>query len=157
MLKIVGSSGRMRWLNAAQARKYITTPLAAVSAHAPPKHTFKRHLSTSQNHFREWVDEQNASSYTYLTSKLKASDPISHEVYSYKVDFEATCSDVQFAQEGAYLEITNAEMEKYFPEGLAGEMKEEITDTGRNAWMVRNTGKVLCRYHRLHFMHRSLY
>ena len=37
------------------------------------------------------------------------------------------------------------EVDKYLPEGLAGEMSTEFQTTRQTSWMVRESGKVLCR------------
>lgn len=84
----------------------------------------------------------------YLTSVLDTDHPASHNVYRFPIDFESSCQDIQFVQEGGYLEISDAEKERYLPEGYAGELKDEINDTERNAWMVREPSKLLCRYSR---------
>ena len=46
--------------------------------------------------------------------------------------------------EGCYTELNESEIRKHFPEGLAGESKEEFEFTGKNAWMVRESSKLLC-------------
>lgn len=74
----------------------------------------------------------------YFTSNLDENDKYSHQLYRYEVDFKAECKDVQFAQEGAFIELSKETMQKIFPTGVAGELEE-------NAFMVRDTGKLLCR------------
>jgi hypothetical protein len=81
-----------------------------------------------------------------LTSKIDPDDPLSHEIYRYDVDFKATCQDPQYIQEGGYIDLTNAEMEKYLPEGGAGEMVAEMKATQKNAFMVRESSKLVCRF-----------
>ena len=84
----------------------------------------------------------------HLTSQLDPDHPASHNVYRYEVDFHATCADVQFIQEGGYIELSAAEKERYLPEGFAGEMVDEVKDSEKNAFMVREPSKLLCRYGR---------
>lgn len=93
------------------------------------------------------VDELNHDrvSSVVLTSKIDADDPLSHEIYRYDIDFKANCKDIQFAQEGAYLDLTPAMMEKYLPEGGSGEMSNEMKATRKNAFMVRESSKLVCR------------
>ena len=52
---------------------------------------------------------------------------------------------MQFVQEGGYIELTPAEKERYLPEGFAGEMVDEVRDSEKNAFMVREPSKLLCR------------
>jgi hypothetical protein len=91
--------------------------------------------------------EEDRLATVVLTSKIDPDDPMSHEIYRYDIDFKATCSDVQYAQEGAYIDLTPAEMEKYLPEGGSGEMAAEMKTTRKNAFMVREASKLVCRSH----------
>ena len=81
----------------------------------------------------------------YLTSQLDPDHPASHNVYRYQVDFQSSCTDVQFVQEGGYIELSPAEKQRYLPEGFAGEMLDEVKDSERDAFMVREPSKLLCR------------
>jgi hypothetical protein len=54
-------------------------------------------------------------------------------------------SQVQIVQEGGYMDITEEDLSKYYPEGLAGGAEEEFDFSQRTSWMVRDTTKVLCR------------
>lgn len=49
------------------------------------------------------------------------------------------------AREGEYIEVSNDEIAKYLPEGLAGETKDEFDLTRQNQWMVRSSSKIMCR------------
>ena len=49
------------------------------------------------------------------------------------------------AQEGAYVDLHEGDLLRYFPEGLAGEANEEFGHSSRTAWMIRDCGKLLCR------------
>jgi hypothetical protein len=82
----------------------------------------------------------------YLSSEYDAENPASHNVYRFPIDFQASCADVQYVQEGGYMEISNGDKERYLPEGFSGELADEVRDTERNAWMVREPSKLLCRY-----------
>lgn len=46
---------------------------------------------------------------------------------------------------GSYVKLSKEDLEKYLPEGVAGETAQEFAFTKQNAWMVRDTTKVLCR------------
>lgn len=54
-------------------------------------------------------------------------------------------SSIYEVTEGGYIEIDRNMAKKYFPEGLAGEAAEEFELSGREAWMVRENTKLLCR------------
>lgn len=54
-------------------------------------------------------------------------------------------SNIYGVQEGGYVDIDEKDIEKYLPEGLAGEMSEEFEFSGRKSWMIRDTAKLLCR------------
>jgi hypothetical protein len=92
------------------------------------------------------VDDIDQKSTVVLTSKIDPDDPLSHEIYRYDIDFKATCQDPQYIQEGGYIDLTPAEMEKYLPEGGAGEMIAEMQATNKNAFMVRESSKLVCRF-----------
>ena len=87
--------------------------------------------------YRDGVDPSTPRK-MYLTSDISEDDPNSHEIYRYEVDFVAECDDVQFTQEGGFIEISESDMKSIFPTGMAGEYEE-------NAFMVRDSGKLLCR------------
>lgn len=60
--------------------------------------------------------------------------------------FDASSTkDIHDIQEGGYVSVSKEDRDKYFPEGLAGEMSEEFEFTGRESWMVRDGAKILCR------------
>lgn len=90
-----------------------------------------------EEYYRYGVDT-NATSRMCLSSTLDEDDPLSHEIYRYEVDFIAECADVQFAQEGAFVQMDKEEAARLFPSGMAGELEG-------NAFMVRDSGKLLCR------------
>lgn len=46
---------------------------------------------------------------------------------------------------GAYQRLSQDELTKFLPEGVAGETAAEFAFTKQNAWMIRDTTKVLCR------------
>jgi len=48
---------------------------------------------------------------------------------------------------GSYTKIAENEQElkKYFPEGLAGELQDEMNFTKQKQWMIRDSTKLLCR------------
>lgn len=81
-----------------------------------------------------------------MSSELDPEDPTSHDIYRYEIDFKATCSDVQFVQEGGYIELTDAERDRFLPEGGAGDLAYEFEANKKTAWMVRNSSKLLCRF-----------
>ena len=91
---------------------------------------------SSSQFYRDGVDP-NVSRKMCFTSTLDEDDPLSHEIYRYEVDFKAECADVQFTQEGAFIELED-DMEEIFPTGMAGELADE-------AFMVRDCSKLLCR------------
>ena len=90
-----------------------------------------------EEYYRHGVDT-NASTKMCFSSVLDEEDPLSHEIYRYEVDFKAECSDVQFTQEGAFVVMGDEEAEQVFPTGMAGELEG-------NAFMVRDSSKLLCR------------
>jgi hypothetical protein len=47
--------------------------------------------------------------------------------------------------EGGYMEIDSEMVKKFFPEGLAGETADEFALSRKEAWMVRESSKLLCR------------
>lgn len=93
--------------------------------------------AAAEQYYRHGVDT-NASTRMCFASPLDEEDPLSHEIYRYEVDFKAECSDVQFIQEGGFVELDAEKMQKVFPTGMAGELAD-------SAFMVRDSGKLLCR------------
>jgi hypothetical protein len=57
----------------------------------------------------------------------------------------SSCKDIHDVKEGGYVDLDAKDIATYFPEGMAGEMDEEFEFSGRTAWMVRDSGKLLCR------------
>lgn len=92
------------------------------------------------------IDSTTSRTGAILSSNLYRDDPISHEVYQYNLDFKATCQDLQFVPEGGFIELTNAEMERYLPELQNSEMVKFFQKTKRNAFMIRDTTKLVCRF-----------
>lgn len=72
----------------------------------------------------------------------------SHENYSFESNFyvkQTRSFNLQNVPEGGYVDITPDIIEEYLPEGLAGEVAEEFQFTARHTWMIRESGKLLCR------------
>lgn len=68
------------------------------------------------------------------------------QAYKFQNSFDATgYSDFYSIQEGGYVNLDRRELDKYFPEGFAGELDSEFEFTGRKSWMVRDSSKFLCR------------
>lgn len=68
--------------------------------------------------------------------------------YDFKSHFHFKKKDAMseyIAQEGGYVDLNEDELKILFPEGLAGDANEEFEDTSRTAWMIRDSGKLLCR------------
>jgi len=59
--------------------------------------------------------------------------------------FAGDAKSIYSIQEGGYVDINMAEIKKILPEGLAGDAMEEFKFSGRTSWMIRDTGKLLCR------------
>ena len=69
-----------------------------------------------------------------------------HLAYTFQSHFNfntASLSDLSIP-EGGYIDISKDDLEKYLPEGLAGEGNEEMQFATANKWMVREAGKLLC-------------
>jgi hypothetical protein len=62
----------------------------------------------------------------------------------YTKHFDGSKVDLLNAPTGAYVSVSPSDIEKYFPEGLAGEAAEEFEITQSNQWMVRDSGKFVC-------------
>ena len=66
--------------------------------------------------------------------------------YSFESTFLASkVSDIYSVQEGGYVDLDAKDIKHYFPEGMAGEMDAEFEHSGRKAWMIRDSAKLLCR------------
>lgn len=86
-----------------------------------------------------------------LESKLQKIETTSTETrpnYDFKTHFYYTKKDPSLfsgAQEGAYVDISQDDITKFFPEGMAGDAKAEFECSQRSSWMIRDTSKLLCR------------
>lgn len=79
------------------------------------------------------------------SSGSEAAD-ISLEKLKFEDVFNASsCKDIHDVREGGYVDLDANEINKIIPEGLAGELDDEFDFTGRMSWMVRDSGKFLCR------------
>lgn len=55
-------------------------------------------------------------------------------------------SSIHNIRSGSHVDISAADIEKYIPEGLAGDLKEEFTFTqNQQHWMIRDSTKVVVR------------
>lgn len=108
-------------------------------------YSMRARLMSTSPHFNRTGETNSGSNHMYLSSEYDAENPASHNVYRYPIDFQSSCADVQFIQEGGYMEISDNDRERYLPEGFSGELADEVKDTERNAWMVREPSKLLCR------------
>ena len=82
---------------------------------------------------------------------VQVSKPQSEEPklgYDFKSHFHFKKKDAMsefIVQEGGYIDLNEEELKSFFPEGLAGEANEEFEYSSRTAWMIRDSGKLLCR------------
>ncbi len=85
------------------------------------------------------------SSIVRSLSEWTGEAPEPHTQYSFETSFHCDKETEIFkAQEGAYMDIDKLDIEKYFPEGFAGEANQEFEFSGRHSWMIRDISKVVC-------------
>ena len=48
-------------------------------------------------------------------------------------------------REGSFVNLVNADLDHFIPEGLGGEMEEDLLVTKKSAWMVRDVSRLLFR------------
>ena len=102
--------------------------------------------------------QQSISSLTepeYFDAQLASSSAIKYQLniedfsmadYTSKFNRNLNTQNViTLLDEGEYVTLNSAELDKYLPEGLSGDSNEEFQFSGQKSWMVRNSGKLLCR------------
>eukprot|EP01041_Mallomonas_annulata_P005500 gene5500-11078_t len=70
-----------------------------------------------------------------------------HASYKFESFFRAPDSlkgNINLIPEGSYIDVAPGDIDKYFPEGLAGDALKEFEFTGHKMWMVRDVSKLLC-------------
>lgn len=85
------------------------------------------------------------------TATRKPEPPTEFELYghaslSHKNNFVVSDKEsIHSVKEGGYVELDDSEMKKYLPDCITGEVLQEFEFSERNAWMVRDSTKLLCR------------
>jgi hypothetical protein len=85
------------------------------------------------------------------TSARKPEPPTEFELYghsslTHKNNFVVSDTEsIHSVKEGGYLELDEAELKKYLPDCITGEVLQEFEFSERKAWMIRDSTKLLCR------------
>jgi len=99
----------------------------------------KRYSSNISNIDISSSSNSSSGGYDNVDSGIKDSLPL------YIDTFKCSSKDIHDAQEGGYANIDDSDINKYFPEGFAGEIEEEFNFTNNKSWMIRSASKLLCR------------
>ncbi len=91
-------------------------------------------FSTQENKMPNFQNSQSPAELKFSASRFYEQNFFHSELKSFHE-----------ARLGGLVEADQNDIEKYFPEGLAGETKDEFEFTDSSTWMVRDTGKLLCR------------
>jgi hypothetical protein len=73
-------------------------------------------------------------------------DLFGHKEYTFKKHFlTGSAANIHHVKEGGYMELDEADIKKYFPDGFIGDIEKEFEYSENKAWMIRDSTKLLCR------------
>lgn len=127
-------------------RMHATLPVYRSDPLQPPSSSSSSKSSQTSSSSNTSTNNSQSNTNTFDDEDPKPNyDFKSHFEYSKPSSEAFTPRSLYNIREGMYIDIPQTDVEKYFPEGLAGDSKEEFEYSQRNSWMMRDVTKLLCR------------